>query len=149
MKKMKKIFSSFLLLLLFLISFYSCSSSSYVKLKIEMPFTASVPMNEFDEIIVTNFLLLNDVGDFDLNQELIQYLSSEIGVEVNTEVKTTSAAIEDETSFENEEFWQSLDLSSQKALLLSCPRNQQDPPLFPLLSLEWSTDRSYEAYPQN
>lgn len=116
---MKKNNKSLYLLILFLFWSYSCSSSSYFKLKIEMPFESSIPMNEFDEVIVTDFFLLNQIDDFDLNQELVEYLSSEMSMKVSADIKTTAVEIKDETSFENEKFWQSLALSTEKAILVS------------------------------
>lgn len=116
---MKKNNKYFYLLILFLLWSYSCSSSSYFKLKIEMPFESNVPISEFDEVIVTDFYLLNQVDDFDLNQELVGYLSSEIGMQVSADVKTTAVEIKDEAALENEEFWQNLALSTEKAILIS------------------------------
>lgn len=116
---MKKKYSLISLLFLIFSLFCSCSSSNYSKLKIEMPFNASVQMTDFDEVIVTDFLLLNDVEEFDLNQELVEYFSSEIGREVNADIKTARVEIEDSASFENEGFWQELALSTKKAILVS------------------------------
>ena len=84
-----------------------------------MPFDPTVQMNEFDEVIVTDFVLRNQVEDFDLNQELVAYLSTEMGMEVRADVTTKALEIEDEASFEDEEFWQNLALSPEKAILVS------------------------------
>jgi len=99
MKKIK-------IILIFTILFsFSCASSDYWKLRIEVPGKTSFNLDQYNEVVVTNFLIKEETKDFDLNQELVDYFSFEIGQNFNGKVSSEKIAFEKEEPFKNEAFW--------------------------------------------
>ena len=72
-KKMKKAKAAFLISLLFLLS---CNSSNYWKMRIEIPGDSILNLENFKEIVITDFLIKKETKDFDLNKEIVDYFIS-------------------------------------------------------------------------
>ena len=116
MKKIKKIKFTLLLVLLF---FFSCTSSSYLKLRVEIPRRASFNLEQFSEIIITNFFIKKRTKKFDLNQELVNYFASEIEREFKGKTSSKTISLEKEEIFSDKEFWKNLSLDLKGAALLT------------------------------
>lgn len=101
-KKMKKIEIVFVIVFLF---FFACTSTTYWKLRIEVPGKSDVRLDEFKEIVVTDFLIKKQTKDIDLNKEIIDYLTSEIGKNFNGKVSPAKISVENENVFGHKEFW--------------------------------------------
>jgi hypothetical protein len=97
----------------------SCSGTDYFRLRLRIPRRADVRLADFDGVVVADFLLKSEVEGFDLNRELRDYLSTELAVELETQVDLKEAPFEDEAVFEDPEFWKGLDLESKKAVIFS------------------------------
>jgi len=115
-KKMKKI--KFVLILAFIFS-YGCSSQSYYKLRIDIPAKPTLNLNQFNEIVITNFLIKKETKDIDLNQELINYLTTEIGQKFKGKVSSKNISFGSEDVFNNEDFWKNLSPELKRSLLLT------------------------------
>lgn len=105
----------------------ACSSSNATRLRIQIPRRAEVRLADFDGIAMTNFLIQSDDEadakkvelDFDLNQELIDYLSNELKIELEEDVDIHTLDLEDEALFEDEQFWQNFSKDGKKVLIIS------------------------------
>lgn len=105
----------------------ACSSSNATRLRIQIPRRAEVRLADFDGIAMTNFLIQSDDEadakkvelDFDLNQELIDYLSNELKIELEEDVDIHTLNLEDEALFEDEQFWQNFSKDGKKVLIIS------------------------------
>ena len=69
--------NSFLIIpLLFL--FASCSSVDYTRVTVEIPIKTVLDIQQLDEIIITDFLIKKEAENFDMNQELVNFFTTEI-----------------------------------------------------------------------
>jgi len=114
-KKMKKI--KIVLVLTILFSF-SCASNDYWKLRIEVPGKASFNLDQYNEVVITNFLIKEETKDFNLNQELIDYFSFEVGQNFKGKVSIKEITFEEEP-FKNEAFWKNLLPDRKEAILFT------------------------------
>lgn len=103
-----------LLLLVLFIFLYSCSSSEYWKLRLEVSEKASLNLDQFQEIAITNFLVKKDTIDFNINDEIKDYFTFELGQNMDKKISSKDITIDKEELFEEEGFWK--DLSSELPL---------------------------------
>ncbi len=113
MKKSKLIFLAAVIFL------FSCSSGNRWKLKIEMPGESAFDLEEFKEIVITNFLIKQETKDINLSQEIIDYLSTELGQQYEGKISSENISIENEEVFQNEEFWSNLKEGPKGSLFLT------------------------------
>lgn len=113
MKKNKAI----LILLLFI--FVSCSSVNYFKVNVEVPGKAVFDINQFDEIIVTDFFIKKETEDFDLNQELVNYFATQMKQNFKAEVSSRRVSLSNEELFKDKAFWKNIQPDSQEAILFT------------------------------
>jgi hypothetical protein len=99
--------------------FWSCTSTDYFRLRLRIPRRADVRLADFDGVVVSDFLMKSEVEGFDLNREILDYLSTELAVELETQVVLLSAPIADESVFEDQAFWKNLELDKKKAVIFS------------------------------
>ena len=114
-KKMKKIKIALILTILFS---FSCASNDYWKLRIEVPGKTSFILDQYSEVVITNFLIKEETKDFDLNHEIVDYFSFEIGQNFNGKVSMEEITFE-EDPFKNEAFWKNLLPTRKDALLFT------------------------------
>ncbi len=112
MKKIK------IVLVLTILFSFSCASNDYWKLKIEVPGKTSFNLEQYNEIVITNFLIKEETKDFNLNQELVDYFSFEIGQKFKGTVSIKEITFEEEP-FKNEAFWKNLLPDRKKAILFT------------------------------
>jgi len=110
MKKIK------IVLILTILFSCSCASNDYWKLRIEVPGKTSFNLDQYSEFVITNFLIKEETKDFDLNRELVDYFSFEIGQNFNGKVSIKEITFEEEP-FKNEAFWKNL-IPAQKETIL-------------------------------
>lgn len=113
---MKKIRLAFFILLL---SFLSCSSGYNWKTRIEIPGEPILNLDNFKEIIITNFLIKKEAKNFDLNKEIVAYFSSELGKEFKGKVSSRTINLEQEEVFKDESFWREQGIDLKETLLIS------------------------------
>lgn len=113
MKKNKAI----LILLLFI--FVSCSSDNYFRVNVEVPGKAVFDINQFDEIIVTDFFIKKETEDFDLNQELVNYFATQMKQNFKAEVSSRRVSLSNEELFKDKAFWKNIQPDSQEAILFT------------------------------
>jgi len=112
MKKIK------IVLVLTILFSFSCASNDYWKLRIEVPGKASFNLDQYNEVVITNFLIKEETKDFNLNQELIDYFSFEVGQNFKGKVSIKEITFEEEP-FKNEAFWKNLLPDRKEAILFT------------------------------
>jgi len=112
---MKKIKIALVLTILFS---FSCASSDYWKLRIEVPGKTSFNLDQYNEVVITNFLIKEETKDFNLNQELVDYFSFEIGQNFKGTVSIKEITFEEEP-FKKEAFWKNLLPDRKEAVLFT------------------------------
>jgi len=114
-KKIKKKNRLFLLFgLLFLLS---CSSGDHLNLKIELPRKPPIPLENYDSLIVTNFMIKGEAQDFDMNKELTDFFSAEFEQELEKKISSGELSFQNEDVFQDQEFWQTI-FPEQRGTLL-------------------------------
>ncbi len=113
---MKKNKAIFILLLFF---FVSCSSVNYFKVNLEVPGKPVFDINQFDEIIVTDFFIKNETKDFDLNQELVNYFETHMKQNFKAKVSSRRVSLSDEELFKDKAFWKNIQPDSQETVLFT------------------------------
>jgi hypothetical protein len=108
-----------LLFVLLLLYFASCSSANYTKVAVQVPVQAVFDINQFDEIIISDFLIKKEPKDFDLNQELVTFFSTEMTQSIKGKVSRRRISLDNEGLFKNVSFWKELLSDSQKTVLLT------------------------------
>lgn len=114
-KKMKK---NEIFLLLFLLILYSCATTEYWKLKMEIPGKSTADLDSYKNVILTNFLELEETKGFDINDEILDYFSYEIEQTFKNNVSTKTVSLEEDV-FENENFWKNLSEDSEKTVYIT------------------------------
>lgn len=102
-----------------LFPFFSCSSTYHWKLKLEIPGGADLNLAQYEEIVITNFLVQKETQDIDLNKEIIEYLNFEFGQEFEGEITVKNISIEDESIFTSDAFWKDKAKDPEKTLFLT------------------------------
>lgn len=113
MKKIKIVF------VIFILFSFACTSTTYWKLRIEVPGKSDVRLDEFKEIVITDFLIKKQTKDIDLNKEIVEYLTSEIAKNFNGKVSPTKISVENDNIFGNENFWKNLFSASEETVVLT------------------------------
>ncbi len=113
---MKKNKTILILLLSFLVS---CSSVNHVRVNVEVPGKPLFDINQFDEIIVTDFFVKKETEDFDLNQELVNYFETQMKQSFEAEVSSRRVSLSDEKLFKDKAFWKNIQPDSQETVLFT------------------------------
>jgi hypothetical protein len=115
----KKIKKSRVALLFALLFFISCVSENKFNIRIEAPGKIVLDLDRFSEIFITDFLIKSQTKDLDLNTEIIDYFSSELGTHFKGKISTKKITLEKEEVFKNEDFWKNLSDDKEKTLFLT------------------------------
>ncbi len=115
----KKIKKSRVALFFVLIFFISCVSENKVNIRIEAPGKIVLDLDRFSEIFVTDFLITSQAKGLDLNTEIIDYFSSELGNNFKGKISTKKITLEKEEVFKNEDFWKNLSADKKNTLFLT------------------------------
>jgi len=108
-----------LLIFLFFLLEVACVSDSYLKIKMEIPSFSPFDLEQFKEIVITNFWLEEEIKDFDLNQELVDYMTLELARQFKGKISKAAVSWEKEDLFKNEDFWKALSPDLEKAIFLT------------------------------
>ncbi len=107
-----------IVLVLTIIFSFSCASNEYWKLRVEVPGKTSFNLDQYNEVVITNFLIKEETKGFNLNQELVDYFSFEIGQNFKGKVSIKEITFEEEP-FKNEAFWKNLLPDRKEALFFT------------------------------
>jgi len=112
----KKINIAFLLALVLQ---FSCASLSYWKVNVELPGVATLSFDQFKEVVISDFLVEKETKDLDLNQELVDFFSTELSKHFKGKITTREISWEEKDVFQKEDFWKNLLPESEESLLLT------------------------------
>jgi hypothetical protein len=84
-----------------------------------MPRKSPINLENYKEIIVTNFLVKEESKDFDINQELDNYIVAELRQNVDKKVSSQKIAIENSDMFEDQPLWKGLFPDQKEALIFA------------------------------
>ena len=118
-KKMRKRKSYSLFLMLCLLFLLSCGTGEQLRVRIEMPRKTLINLDDFDEVSITNFMVKKEAKDFDLNKELTEYFSTELGQRIQNKISTSEIDMPNEDVFQDKQFWQNAISDKKKALLFT------------------------------
>lgn len=104
------------LCLLFLIS---CGTDNHLRVRIEMPRPTPVELDNFDTIVITNFLIKEQAKDFNMNKELTDYFSTELDQKAKKKISSLEISLETEDVFKDKNSWQGLLPDKNKSLLFT------------------------------
>jgi len=93
----------------------SCSQTNYVKIRMEIPKKPVIDLTSYKDIFVTNFLENEEVKEFNINQEILDYFSSELKKHLKKDVKTTDISVKNEEDFKNPDTWKNINAEEEKA----------------------------------
>jgi hypothetical protein len=94
-------------------------SENKFNIRIEAPGKIVLDLDRFSEIFITDFLIKSQTKDLDLNTEIIDYFSSELGTHFKGKISTKKITLEKEEVFKNEDFWKNLSDDKEKTLFLT------------------------------
>jgi hypothetical protein len=86
---------------------------------VEVPGKPAFDINQFDEIIITDFFMKKEREDFDLNQELINYFTTQMKQNFKAEVSSRRVSLSDEEVFKDKAFWKNIQRDSQETVLFT------------------------------
>lgn len=93
----------------------SCSQTNYVKIRMEIPKKPEIDLTSYKDIFVTNFLENEEVEEFDINQEILDYFSAELKKHLKKDVKTADISVKNEEDFKNPDNWKNINSEEDKA----------------------------------
>jgi hypothetical protein len=117
--KLKKAKRNNLVLLCAVLLLASCQAGSQIKMRIDMPRKSAINLDNFGEIIVTDFLVKEDAKDFVISEELVDYFITELGQNLDKKISSRTIAVQDDGIFDNENFWKDRFADQKDALLLT------------------------------
>jgi hypothetical protein len=117
MKAIKRNNRLFLFLLIPLAA--ACSSDSYTKLRMELPRPVSVNIDQYQEILITDFIIKDEKPDFDLNAELVDYFSEEFRVQTQKNIEHLEGVSLEEQDITNSDFWKEQQIPEKKRLIVT------------------------------
>ena len=88
-------------------------------MKLEIPNYSPVKLDQFKEIIITNFLQEQEMEGFNLNQELLDYFSYELSLQFKGKIASKNISLEKEGPFKIQDFWKNLAPDSKEALFFT------------------------------
>ncbi len=108
-----------LVFLLALVLHFSCASLNYVNLNVELPGVATLNLDQFREIVIADFLVEKETKGFDINQELDDFFSAELGQHFKGKITTKAVSWEQKGILQQEDFWKTLLPDPEEVLILT------------------------------
>jgi hypothetical protein len=106
--------------LLPLLILYSCTSGGqYWRVRVEMPRPVSFELDRFQEMIVTDFLVMKKRTDFDLNKETTEYFAFEFEKNAQIPVLRVDVVPESIETFKQEDFWTKIPTENKDAIVFT------------------------------
>ena len=108
-----------LIVLICLVVLSSCVTTEYWKMKIEIPRRTELDIEAFDAVIITPFLVENEVEEFDLSKEIGVYFEGMLKRKTKNNVITRDLPLESEAVFESSDFWKNQERENESTLFLT------------------------------
>jgi len=104
MKTNKSFFYKIIFILL-IISLSSCNTTSFLEIRTDIAETPQLNLEQFDKIMITNFLHKEARTDFDLNKEVKDYFFQELEVKTEKKASIENISPKNEKTFKEKEYW--------------------------------------------
>ncbi|MBD3413319.1 MAG: hypothetical protein GF421_02680 [Candidatus Aminicenantes bacterium] len=88
-----------------LFSLVTCSTTSHLEIRTDLNKKPKLPLDQFDEIRITDFLEKEETAEFDINKEIKDYFAQEIKVRTEQKVNLDTISPDNENRFEDKDFW--------------------------------------------
>lgn len=98
---------------------FSCSSDEYMKVRLDIPGRPVVDLAAYDEFILTNFLVRDNVKDFDITGELRDYFSEELETGLEKPVELLETFTPSEDTLKPDASWAELSDPSKKGIIIT------------------------------
>jgi hypothetical protein len=108
-----------LALLLALTLHFSCASLYNLKVNVELPGVSTLDLDQFKEVVISDFLVEKATQDFDINQELVDLFSVELSKHFAGKVTSKDISWEEKDVFQKEDFWKNLLPDPEEVLILT------------------------------
>jgi hypothetical protein len=92
---------------------------TYRKIRLEIPAHSPFEAKDFEQAVFSGFLVAKTPEGFDLNKEIIDYLSPEFERRLDFRVTVRPVALEDEEVFRKADFWKSQAPDSSRSLFVT------------------------------
>ncbi len=106
-------------MLLGVLFFLSCGTGEQLRLRIGLPRKSPINLENFKEIIITNFFIKDKAKDFDLNKELSEYFTTELDQKIDKKISSAEILLENEDVFQDRNFWQKICPGKKESLLFT------------------------------
>ncbi len=106
-------------ILICLVALTSCVTTESFKMKIEIPRKTELDIEAFNSVIITPFLVENEVEGFDLRKEIGDYFMRTFTRKTSVDVLTRDILVEDKALFESSDFWKSQENNRESTLFLT------------------------------
>jgi hypothetical protein len=107
------------ILLLSLLLLFSCGTGNYIRLRIKMPRQSPVNIDDYEEVAITNFLVEEEVKDFNLSEELTKYFAEEFNQKMGSKTTFVQVDLKDQEVFQDSSFWQKVSPDKKEALFFT------------------------------
>ena len=97
--------SRFLLICLIILTFFSCSTTDYWKLQLEITGNRKVDLDRYDHLVLTDFLIKKETDDFNINKEMMDYFSFEMEKRADKKVTTEKKTATNDEQFAAPDYW--------------------------------------------
>jgi hypothetical protein len=108
-----------LALLLTFILHFSCASLYNLKVNVELPGISTLNLDQFREVVISDFLVEKATKDFDINRELVDLFSVDLSKHFPGKVTSKDISWEEKDVFQQEDFWKNLLPDPEEALILT------------------------------
>jgi len=108
-----------LILLIIMLILSSCASNEYWKVRIEVFRKPDIDLNKFKEIIITDFFVKKETKNFNINEELKNYLAVELGQVLENKISSKEFPLEKEDVFKDEDFWKNISAETKESVLFT------------------------------
>jgi hypothetical protein len=105
--------------LVLLFFFCACGSHQQWKLNIEIPGKTSLDISQFDKIVITNFLVEQNPAGFDINKEIVDYISFELGQQTEIPIASEQILFSKEDLEKNPRFWRNHSAHKDRLVFLT------------------------------
>ncbi|MGD2246568.1 MAG: hypothetical protein PVI11_08485 [Candidatus Aminicenantes bacterium] len=97
----------------------SCATLDYTRVTVEVPIKTVLDLEKLEEVIITDFFIKKEAEDFDMNQELVNFFTTEIKQTFKGAVRSQKTSFENEQLFRDSTFWKNLQPDSQGAVFFT------------------------------
>jgi hypothetical protein len=101
------------------LGFISCTSDEHIKVKLNIPDRLPFDLEAYEEFVMTDFLIKENIKDFDLNRELQEYFSFELNTLFAMDVELKKDFTPTEDDLKSEDSWAGLSKTGSKRIVFT------------------------------